>query len=59
MVFCYSPFKGLTSSRPSGDFIDNIHDLWYWNYGLLESHHGFIQWYVHCTTIELLKFEES
>jgi len=44
METCLSP--GSVPSRPSGDYIDAIHEKWYWNYDLLESHHGFIQWYV-------------
>lgn len=32
-------------SRPNGDCIETIHKDWWGNYGLLESHHGFIQWF--------------
>ncbi|ELR16642.1 opioid growth factor receptor (ogfr) region protein, putative, partial [Acanthamoeba castellanii str. Neff] len=32
------------ASVPDGDYVDNIHEKWYYNYRLLESHHGYIQW---------------
>jgi len=31
-------------SEPNGDFISNIHSKWVGDYGLLESHHSYIQW---------------
>jgi len=31
-------------SEPNGDFISNIHSKWTGDYGLLESHHSYIQW---------------
>jgi len=31
-------------SKPDGDLIENIHKKWWRNYGLLEAHHGYIQW---------------
>lgn len=32
-----------------------MHELWYWNYDILESHHGFIQWYVSSDLIKKLE----
>lgn len=37
-------YKGKIKCEPNGDFIDNIHELWWDNYDLLEMHHGYIQW---------------
>lgn len=37
-------YSNKIQSDPKGDFIDDIHRLWWKNYTLLESHHGFIQW---------------
>jgi hypothetical protein len=32
----------LTPPRlADGDYVDNIHEKWYYNYRLLESHHGY------------------
>jgi len=31
-------------SVPKGDFIDNIHKQWRYDYDKLEEHHGYIQW---------------
>jgi hypothetical protein len=31
-------------SKPDGDYIDQIHKKWKFQYDLLEEHHGYIQW---------------
>ncbi|XP_076450304.1 uncharacterized protein LOC143286573 [Babylonia areolata] len=37
-------YQGKIRCEPHGDYIDNIHDLWWDDYDLLETHHGYIQW---------------
>jgi len=37
-------YSNKRSSKPDGDTIENIHKKWWGNYGLLEAHHGYIQW---------------
>jgi hypothetical protein len=37
-------FQNKRKSKPMGDFIENIHSDWKGDYGLLERHHGYIQW---------------
>ncbi|KAK6184198.1 hypothetical protein SNE40_006712 [Patella caerulea] len=37
-------YKNQIYSRPDGDKIDDIHKKWWGNFGLLEGHHGYIQW---------------
>jgi len=37
-------YSNKRSSKPEGDTIENIHKKWKENYGLLEAHHGYIQW---------------
>jgi hypothetical protein len=37
-------YSGKIKSMPSGDFLDNIHKRWWYNYDLLEQFHGYIQW---------------
>ncbi|RUS81059.1 hypothetical protein EGW08_011178 [Elysia chlorotica] len=37
-------YKNEISSYPDGAFIDEIHNDWWGNFGLLERHHGYIQW---------------
>jgi len=37
-------YRNTLSSSPSGALIDNIHATWHGSYGLLETHHGYIQW---------------
>jgi len=37
-------YSNKRPSKPDGDLIDNIHKKWLGNYGLLEAHHGYIQW---------------
>ncbi|OWF43262.1 opioid growth factor receptor-like protein 1 [Mizuhopecten yessoensis] len=37
-------YTGKMPSHPDGDYIDNIHENWWGDYRLLESHHGYIQW---------------
>jgi len=37
-------YSGEITSRPKGDFIDNIHKTWWGQYDKLEMHHGYIQW---------------
>eukprot|EP00475_Leptophrys_vorax_P029523 TRINITY_DN4344_c0_g1_i1.p1 TRINITY_DN4344_c0_g1~~TRINITY_DN4344_c0_g1_i1.p1 ORF type:complete len:325 (-),score=76.58 TRINITY_DN4344_c0_g1_i1:70-1002(-) len=37
-------YRGEIKSRPDGDKIDNIHELWADDFELLEYHHGYIQW---------------
>ena len=32
----------------SGGYIDDIHTKWWGDYSLLETHHGYIQWWVKC-----------
>ena len=34
----------MLSSKPQGDFVDNIHAYWKNDYKKLEIHYGFIQW---------------
>jgi len=40
----YLFYTGRLQSVPDGNWIDEIHLKWFWNYDLLESHHGYIQW---------------
>ncbi len=40
----YEFYTNKIQSEPNGDFVTVIHDKWYKNYGLLERHHGYIQW---------------
>lgn len=35
---------GEIPSAPQGNFIDHIHENWFYNYNLLEDHHSYIQW---------------
>jgi len=37
-------YQNKRPSKPYGDLIENIHKKWFGNYGLLEAHHGYIQW---------------
>jgi len=37
-------YSNKRPSKPDGDLIENIHKKWWGNYGLLEAHHGYIQW---------------
>ncbi|KAL6063431.1 Lethal factor domain protein [Balamuthia mandrillaris] len=37
-------YTGKIASVPSGDWLDNIHLQWFWDYDKLEKHHGYIQW---------------
>jgi len=37
-------YSNQLASSPHGDYIDNLHANWYGNWGLLEDHHGYIQW---------------
>ncbi|XP_033752383.1 opioid growth factor receptor-like protein 1 [Pecten maximus] len=37
-------YTGQIKSHPDGDYIENIHENWWGNFRLLESHHGYIQW---------------
>eukprot|EP00029_Vermamoeba_vermiformis_P014651 TRINITY_DN9766_c0_g1_i1.p1 TRINITY_DN9766_c0_g1~~TRINITY_DN9766_c0_g1_i1.p1 ORF type:complete len:453 (-),score=101.26 TRINITY_DN9766_c0_g1_i1:15-1373(-) len=37
-------YSGKIKSMPSGDYLDNIHKRWWFNYDLLEQFHGYIQW---------------
>ncbi|XP_041367806.1 cylicin-1-like isoform X2 [Gigantopelta aegis] len=37
-------YQNKLESYPDGDYIDTIHKEWKGNYGLLERHHGYIQW---------------
>jgi len=37
-------YSNKRASKPDGDTIENIHQKWLGNYGLLEVHHGYIQW---------------
>jgi len=37
-------YSNKRPSKPDGDTIENIHKKWFGNYGLLESHHGYVQW---------------
>jgi hypothetical protein len=40
----YDFYTNKIKSQPNGDFIDHIHKTWWYNYQLLEFHHGYIQW---------------
>eukprot|EP00178_Gracilaria_changii_P022451 TRINITY_DN6666_c0_g1_i1.p1 TRINITY_DN6666_c0_g1~~TRINITY_DN6666_c0_g1_i1.p1 ORF type:complete len:303 (+),score=59.38 TRINITY_DN6666_c0_g1_i1:43-951(+) len=40
----YRFYNGEIKSVPDGDTIDNIHTKWWGEYGLLEAHHGYVQW---------------
>jgi len=37
-------YSNQRSSKPEGDLVENIHKKWWGKYGLLEAHHGYIQW---------------
>jgi len=37
-------YSNKRASKPEGDTIENIHKKWLGKYGLLEAHHGYIQW---------------
>ncbi len=37
-------YENKIASRPRGDLIDTIHSEWIHQYGMLEAHHGYIQW---------------
>ncbi|CAG5130729.1 unnamed protein product [Candidula unifasciata] len=37
-------YRGEIMSVPRGAYIDDIHENWWGDYKLLESHHGYIQW---------------
>ncbi|XP_069132859.1 opioid growth factor receptor-like protein 1 [Argopecten irradians] len=37
-------YTGKIKSHPDGDYIKNIHEDWWGNFRLLETHHGYIQW---------------
>jgi len=37
-------YSNKRPSKPDGDLIENVHKKWLGNYGLLEAHHGYIQW---------------
>uniref|UniRef100_A0A6B2LB66 Opioid growth factor receptor (OGFr) conserved domain-containing protein n=1 Tax=Arcella intermedia TaxID=1963864 RepID=A0A6B2LB66_9EUKA len=40
----YRFYIGEIPSKPDGDFIDKIHELWWGDVAKLEIHHGYIQW---------------
>lgn len=40
----YLFYSNKLRSRPDDLFIDDILKDWYYEYDILESHHGFIQW---------------
>ena len=40
----YEFYTNARVSEPSGGLIDEIHSEWWGDYGLLERHHGYIQW---------------
>lgn len=37
-------YMNKRKSKPDGDYIDQIHEKWKFQYDLLEEHHGYIQW---------------
>lgn len=37
-------YTGRLQSVPDGNWIDQVHLEWFWDYDHLESHHGYIQW---------------
>jgi len=37
-------YLNLTKSEPDGEFIDNMHKSWKFDYKKLEEHHGYVQW---------------
>jgi hypothetical protein len=37
-------YMNKRKSKPDGDYIDQIHKKWKFQYDLLEEHHGYIQW---------------
>ncbi|CAF2865562.1 unnamed protein product [Rotaria sp. Silwood2] len=40
----YLFYTNKIQSYPDGDFIDNIHTIWFRDYDRLEFHHGYTQW---------------
>ena len=40
----YLFYKNELPSKPEGDLCENIHKKWDGKFGLLEQHHGYIQW---------------
>jgi hypothetical protein len=39
----YLFYSGQIRSKPMGNYIHEIHRLWFYNYDLLESHHGYAE----------------
>merc|ERR1712183_742826 len=37
-------YTGRLQSVPDGNWIDQVHLEWFWDYDHLEAHHGYIQW---------------
>jgi hypothetical protein len=37
-------YRNRLSCYPRGDFVENIHEKWWGDYRLLETHHAYIQW---------------
>jgi len=43
-ILTWTFILGSIPSKPEGDYIDKIHQQWFWDYEKLESHHDYIQW---------------
>jgi hypothetical protein len=41
----YRFYSGQIESKPEGDLIDDVHTSWMYDYGKLESHHGYVEFH--------------